>query len=111
MLDQSVLTDARGTPADRRATCFGVVVVDLHMPGRKSLSVCHPGDAEAAAGRPIRVLSPLDSSQIGLMVRSTASGLTPDGLQHPAAFAATQYQRERSGDQTRLLATRLLAGQ
>lgn len=100
MLESMELTSPCDIPADVVTMYSRIEVVDVHTSRRQVLTVCHPRDAEPAAGF-ISVLSPVGSSLLGLKVRDIAKWLTPNGEQCAAEIVAIQYQPEESGDYTR----------
>ncbi|MEO7547639.1 MAG: GreA/GreB family elongation factor, partial [Ramlibacter sp.] len=74
-----------------------VDLVDVRTRSRQTLTVCYPGEAEAAAGR-ISVLSPVGSSLLGLKVGDTARWKTPMGQECAGLVAAILFQPEAMGD-------------
>ena len=76
-----------------------VEVEDLHTGRRQQLTVCYPGDAEAAAGF-VSVMSPVGSSLLGLKTGSIARWQTPSGEQGAAQIVSILFQPEASGDYT-----------
>ena len=94
------VTSSRAVPPDVVTMYSRVELVDLHTAWRQTLTVCYPGDAEAAAGF-ISVLSPVGSSLLGLKVGDIAKWLTPNGDSCAAEVAAILFQPEAAGDYQR----------
>ncbi|MEJ1165263.1 GreA/GreB family elongation factor [Variovorax sp. CCNWLW186] len=94
------VTSSRAVPPNVVTMCSRVELVDLHTARRQTLTVCYPGDAEAAAGF-ISVLSPVGSSLLGLKVGDIAKWLTPNGDSCAAEVAAILFQPEAAGDYQR----------
>jgi regulator of nucleoside diphosphate kinase len=94
------VTSSRAVPPNVVTMYSRVELVDLHTARRQTLTVCYPGDAEAAAGF-ISVLSPVGSSLLGLKVGDIAKWLTPNGDSCAAEVAAILFQPEAAGDYQR----------
>ncbi len=66
---------------------------------RRTLTLCYPERADAAAGF-VSVLSPIGAALLGLRVGDTARWTTPDGRTESARVLEIAFQPEASGDYT-----------
>lgn len=99
LLDDADLVPSQQVPA-QVVTMYSQVRVREHASGAcRTLVVCYPPDADAAAGF-VSALSPAGASLLGLRPGDTACWTAPDGGLQKMDVLAILFQPEASGDYT-----------
>lgn len=98
LLDGADLVPSRQVPA-QVVTMYSQVRVRQDNGAQRSLVVCYPPDADAAAGF-VSALSPAGASLLGLRPGDTAQWETPDGSVTRMQVLDILFQPEASGDYT-----------
>jgi regulator of nucleoside diphosphate kinase len=96
-LDAADVRSPRDMPADIVTMRSIVDCVDPLTGERLRVTLCYPGEADAAAGR-VSVLSPMGAGLLGRRVGDRVRWRTPGGEQRACTILALVYQPEAAGD-------------
>lgn len=99
VLEQADLVSSQEVPADIVTMYSRVTVEDTRDGQQRTLTLCYPEDADAAAGF-VSVLSPIGAALLGRRVGEVATPASPAGDAAPLRLVEILFQPEASGDFT-----------